>query len=353
MHHGPPAFDLTRTAFELLVMGLLLAATFWVLSPFLPSLIWAATIVISSWPLMRAVQQRLWRSRALAVAVMTIALLLVLIVPLFVALSTVAGNVDNARELARTLSTQGLPQPPAWIEQTPIVGASVAQAWRDAAASGGEELISELTPYVGRFLSWLMAQIGGLGMLFLHFVVTVILSALLYFKGEVAARGIIRFARRLAPSQGEQIVRLAAQAARAVAIGVVVTALLQTAMAAVGLLVAGVPYAMVLSSIIFLMAVVQLGAAPVLALVTIWLFSNDSTLTASLFLAWSLLVVTADNFIRPLLIKAGADLPLLLIFAGVVGGLISFGIIGLFIGPVVLAVSFTLLKAWVEAAPTP
>jgi len=347
MPRPEPRYDLTRTTFTLLAIGLLLTATFWVLYPFLPALIWAATIVIASWPMMVAVQKRLWRSRALAVTVMTATMLLVLILPLSIALSTVISNVGELSQFVRSLITQGIPQPPDWLTDLPLIGPKLARHWQEVAAYRSEEIVERAAPYAGKFFGWFITQVGGFGMVFIHFLLTVIISAILYAKGEVAARGFLRFARRLADDQGEQALRLAAQAIRAVALGVVVTALIQSLMSAAGFMLAGVPYAAILTSVIFLLAVVQIGSAPVLILVTIWLFRNSGAFTAWAFLIWAVLIMLADNFIRPLLIKAGANLPLLLIFAGVIGGLISFGVIGLFIGPVVLAVSYTLLKAWV------
>jgi predicted PurR-regulated permease PerM len=138
-----------------------------------------------------------------------------------------------------------------------------------------------------------------------------------------------------------------------VALGVVVTAIVQAALAGIGLAVVGVPFASILTALIFILAVAQIGAAPVLILATIWVYSTSGAVWGTAFLAWSIVCTTLDNVLRPVLIRRGADLPLLLIFAGVIGGLISFGVIGLFIGPVVLAVAYTLLVDWVSADELP
>ncbi|HEX7538832.1 MAG TPA: AI-2E family transporter [Syntrophales bacterium] len=130
--------------------------------------------------------------------------------------------------------------------------------------------------------------------------------------------------------------------------GVGVTALVQSALGGIGLAVAGIPAAMVLTAVMFILCIAQLGPALIVFPAVAWLFWSDQTLWGSVLLVWSLVVVSLDNFLRPILIKKGADLPLLLIFAGVIGGLVAFGIIGLFIGPVVLAVTHSLLGAWVK-----
>jgi predicted PurR-regulated permease PerM len=143
---------------------------------------------------------------------------------------------------------------------------------------------------------------------------------------------------------------LAAQGVRAVAIGVVVTALVQSLVGGLGLVIAGVPVAGLLTAIMFVASLAQIGAAPVLALAAVWLFVHDSYSWGIAMIAWTVLVASLDNIIRPLLIKKGVDLPLVLLFAGVIGGLIAFGPVGLFIGPVVLAIGYTLLTTWIAEA---
>ena len=151
-----------------------------------------------------------------------------------------------------------------------------------------------------------------------------------------------RFFRRLAGARGEGAVELAGKAVRAVALGVVVTALVQTTLAGVGLAVAGIPHAGLLTAIVLVLCIAQVGPLLVMAGAVIWLYATGSSVWGTVLLVWSVGVVSIDNILRPVLIKKGADLPLLLIFAGVIGGLISFGVVGLFIGPAVLAVAYTL-----------
>src|SRR5262249_52371285 len=153
--------------------------------------------------------------------------------------------------------------------------------------------------------------------------------------------------RRLAGDRGEEAVVLAGQAIRAVALGVVVTALAQAAAAGVGLAVVGIPYAAVLTAIILILCIAQLGPLLVLAPAVGWLYWSSDMVWGTVLLVWTLLVGTMDNVLRPMLIRRGADLPLLLIVVGVIGGLISFGIIGLFVGPVILAVTYRLLESWI------
>jgi predicted PurR-regulated permease PerM len=191
-----------------------------------------------------------------------------------------------------------------------------------------------------------------MGLIVVQFLLTVILSAILFARGEQAAAGVIGFFRRLAGTHGENVVVLAAQAIRGVALGVVVTALVQSALGGIGLVAAGVPFPGLLTAIMFLLAVAQIGPAPVLLGAVAWVYAtSESAWVPSVLLVWSLAVGAMDNVLRPILIKRGGQLPLLIVFAGVIGGLLGFGLAGIFVGPVVLAVVYTLLKAWVNEDP--
>jgi predicted PurR-regulated permease PerM len=187
-------------------------------------------------------------------------------------------------------------------------------------------------------------------MTMLQFLLTTIIAAIMYAKGEVVRSGVLSFARRLAGQQGEDVALLAAKAVRGVALGVVLTALIQTALGGIGLFIAGVPAAALLTAVMFMLCLAQIGPALVLVPAIIWLYWQGSALWGTILVVFTVLALTIDNVVRPVLIKKGADLPLLLIFAGVIGGLIAFGVIGLFIGPVMLAVTYTLLKVWVAGS---
>jgi predicted PurR-regulated permease PerM len=343
-----PHRDLTRTMLSIIVISLLIAASFWVVSPFLPALIWAATIVVSTWPIMRALQKRLWGKRGLTVAVMTVLLLLVLVVPVTFAVVTIVDKADQIASISKSLKGYTLPHPPEWVQRVPIVGSRAAVEWQQVASGGPEALSARLSPYASKVLKWFASQAGSVGMMMLQFLLTVIIAAILYSSGETAARGIILFARRLAGERGENVVVIAAQSVRAVALGVVVTALVQSVFAGIGLAIAGIPYVAFLTALMFVLAIAQLGPGLVLIPAIIWLYWSGDALWGTVLLVWSIVAASFDNVLRPILIKKGAKLPLLLVFAGVIGGLIAFGVIGLFIGPVVLVVTYTLLASWVS-----
>ena len=220
--------------------------------------------------------------------------------------------------------------------------------WSDIAAAGRQGIAARLAPHAAAAAQWLLDALGSAGVLAVQFLLTVLITVIMYVQGEAARTGLIRFGRRLAGARGEGVVILAGQAIRGVALGVVVTALLQTIAAGLGLLVAGIPFAGLLTGVVLLLCIAQVGPLLVLVPAVIWLFWSDHTGWGVALGVWTVIVGTMDNVLRPILIRKGADLPLLLIFAGVLGGLFAFGIVGLFVGPVVLAVTYTLLKDWVN-----
>lgn len=345
--------DLTRTLLAIVCIAGLVGTSFWILKPFLGAAVWAAMLVVATWSPFLALQSRLGGRRSLAVAIMALALLLLLVVPLWLAIGTLVDNADRIAGWGRALAEHGLPPPPDFVQSLPLLGEKLAGFWREVAAAGPEGLVGRVTPYAANIGKWLVAEAGGVGAMFVQFLLVVVLAAVMYGSGEAAAAKLHRFGRRLAGERGENAVVLAGGAIRGVALGVGVTAIVQTVLGGIGLAVAGVPFAGFLSALMLMMCIAQIGPMVVLLPAVGWLFWTGDTGWAIFLLVWSVIVGTLDNFLRPVLIKRGADLPLLLIFAGVIGGMLSFGLIGLFIGPVVLAVTWTLLEAWVADALGP
>jgi len=348
--------DLTRTTLAVLFIGILIAACFWVLRPFLSSLLWAAMIVIATWPFFLKLQTRLWGKRWLAVLAMTVLLLLVLIVPICFAVLTILNQSDEIVGWFKSLSMVKIPPPPGWVEKIPVAGSSIIERWQRFAAVSPEELSKLLAPYASKLVAWFVGQAGNFSLLVLHFLLSIAIAAVLYAHGEITAGGIRKFAHRLAGQPGDEVAVLSAKAIRGVALGIVVTALIQSTLGGIGLFLAGVPGAVLLTAVMLILCIAQIGPGLVVIPADIWLFYSGHHLAGSLFAVCAILVCTIDNFLRPVLIRKGVDLPMLLIITGVIGGLIGFGIIGLFIGPVILAVTFTLLRAWVsrgDTAPEP
>ncbi|PLK50634.1 AI-2E family transporter YdiK [Uliginosibacterium sp. TH139] len=350
----PPRRDLAQMLLSVTLTSGLLLASLWVLSPFLLALTWATMIVVASWPLMLRLEQCLWGRRSLAVLTMIGGLLLVLFLPFMAAITTLLDNSDRLIALLSNFDGEHIPSAPGWLGSIPLVGERLAELWAQIAALGVKGLTSKLVPHLGSLSKWFAAKIGGLGLILLQILLAIVLAAILYMNGEATASALRRFAHKLGGSRGESMLELGAGAIRGVALGVGVTAVVQALLGGIGLLIAGIPLAPVLTALMLILCIAQLGVLPVLAPAVIWLYSSDQSGMGTFLLVWMLIVVNLDNVLRPWLIRRGADLPLLLILAGVIGGLMSFGLLGIFLGPLLLAISYTLAGSWLteDTAPT-
>ncbi|WP_041457611.1 AI-2E family transporter YdiK [Pantoea ananatis] len=342
--------DLPQMLFTLIFILLLIAACLWVVQPFILGFAWASMVVIATWPLMLKIQRLLWGRRSLAVIVMTILLLLLFIIPVALLVNSL---IDNSAPVI-AWATQGHMLPTLnWLNDIPMVGEKLYASYQKLVAGGGAAIMAKLQPYVGRTTGFLWRRPGTLAVFMIHLAVMLLFSVLLYWRGEQAAQGIRHFAWRMAGRRGDAAVLLAGQAVRAVALGVVVTALVQGVLGGIGLAVSGIPYATLLTVLMILCCLVQIGPLLVLVPAIVYLYWSGDTTWGTVLLIWSCVVGTLDNILRPVLIRMGADLPLILILSGVIGGLIAFGMIGLFIGPVVLAVSYRLVSVWMHEVPAP
>ncbi len=340
--------DLTQIIISVGSILLMAIGSFWVFTPFIPALIWASIIVISTYSFMLKLQKLLWNKKGLAVTAMLILILLIVLAPIALAVGTIASNLSGMIGWIDSLKEFKLQPLPNWIAGIPLIGSHIQAGWNQLASLNNQEIIKRAIPFLNDITKWFVSLAGGFGKFMIHFLITVILSGILYSKGEIAVKGIRNFAIRLAGERGDAIVTLAGQAVKAVTMGVVITALIQSLLGGISLAVCGVPKAGLLTAIMFILGLTQIGGLPVLLPAVIWKYASGDPVWGTVLLILAIIVGASDNFIRPYLIKRGADLPILLIFAGVIGGLIAFGIVGLFIGPVILAVTYTLLKAWIN-----
>lgn len=343
--------DITRIVLWVVVVGMLLAGSFLTLLPFLSGLIWATTIAVATWPALIRLERVLWGRRSLAVAAMTLLVAMAFILPFAVAISTLVDAATRSPAVMNDFLARGLGPPPAWIGDLPVIGRRLMAEWQTIAAGGPDALATAVQPYAVAAAGWALGATGGLGRTIVLVLVTLILVPILYAQGETAARGALAFAHRLGGASGERTLILAGQAIRSVALGVVVTAIVQSTLAGVALWMCGVPHAGLLGALAFILGIAQIGPAPILLSSIGWLYWTGNTGWAVALLIVSVPIAALDNVLRPILIRRGVQLPMLLIIGGVIGGLISFGVVGLFVGPVVLAATYTLAKEWVAREP--
>lgn len=341
-------FDLARTLLTILFSGLLLFGSLWVMRPFMLSITWACMIVVAAWPLFLSLERRLGRRRWAAVTCLTLGQFALVFLPLTLAIGTLISNASALAMLVKALPNMQIPSPPEWLQTLPGIGPKATEMWLHTMQTSIDELITSVSPYADDFTRWFARKVGGLGLIVVQFVLTIVISAVMFFHGEILAEALRRFAQRLAGDRGEELLNLSAHAIRGVALGVGVTALIQALLAGLGLAVAGVPAVAILTALTFMLCIAQLGGLLVLLPAALWLYWDGQTGWGTFMLFWALIVGNIDAILRPVLIKRGADLPLLLILTGVIGGLISFGLVGIFLGPLVLAISYTMISAWVS-----
>lgn len=329
-------------------IGVLIAASFWILKPFLLATLWASMIVAATWPLLLRLERLLWGKRNLAATTMAVLLALLFIAPLIAALTLIVIHADRIVGWVESMSSVTLPPPPQWVETLPVVGPKLSSAWSEAAAAGTTGLSALMAPYIEKIVTWLFNQAGNPLKIIFEFLLTVLISGVLYSTGDVAARGVLGFAHRLAGEWGEEVMILAVKAVRGVALGVVVTAVVQSVAGSIGLALAGVPAAFFWGAVMLVLCLAQLGPSLVLFPAVVWLLWSGSTGWGLFLGVWAIPVTLIDNYLRPMLIRKSVDIPLLLVFPGVIGGLMSFGIIGVFIGPVILVVTYSLITAWMK-----
>jgi predicted PurR-regulated permease PerM len=346
-----PPIDIARILFVLVILSALTIGSLYILRPFIPGLIWATTIVVATWPVMLAVQRQVGNRRWIATVVMLFMLLVVIALPLYEAISTLALHAADIMGTIKLLPTYALPPPPSWVGDIPLAGQRAAREWQTLSDAGPGGILAKLEPYLTIVARWMLGHAAAVGVFVIHMFVTIIIAGILYSQGEAAGRFVTRFATRLAAQRGAAAVKLAGLAIRAVALGIVVTAVAQSALGGIGLWIAGVPAAGILTAVMLMLCLAQIG--PLLPLLggVAWLFMHDSTVAAILLLVWSVAVAMLDSLLRPILIRRGVNLSMLLILAGVLGGMFAFGIVGLFVGPVILAVASTLLEAWMNEPP--
>jgi predicted PurR-regulated permease PerM len=330
-------------------IGLILFLVVWcfeIARPFLEPIVWGVILAIATQPIYAVLCRATGERRPLAAAILVVIALLVLIVP-SVLLTT--NLVESTTELAGQVEagTLEVPPPPARVADWPIVGDQVHAFWA-AASRNLDAALDPLHPQLKAVAGWVLERGASAGFGLVLFALSIVLAGVLLASGEPAADAARRVAERLAPGRGAELVALAGDTVQSVTRGILGTAFIQAFLAGVGLLAAGVPAAGLWALLVLLLAVVQLPPLLVLAPIIVWVFASSSTGVAVLFAIWSIAVGLSDSVLKPLLLGRGSEVPTVVIFIGAIGGFMRAGIIGLFVGAVVLAVGHGLFKWWLE-----
>ncbi len=325
-----------------LVIGCLL-----ILKPFVPLLLWAIIITIASYPTFLKLERALKGKRGLAATVWTLLLLAVLIVPMvLLAQSLIAGIQPFADQLRD--GTLVLPPPPASVENWPLMGAPLFKTW-SAASANLSATLTKFAPQIKSAVPGILSASAGFASTVLQLLVSILISGFLLANAQAAYKMTLSLSNRLFGERGLEYQRLVGSTVRSVTNGVLGVALIQTVFAAAGFFVVGLPAAGVWSVIFLVGAVLQIGML-VLVPAVIYAFAIASSTKAVIFLVWCIVVGLMDNILKPLLLGRGAAVPIAVVFLGVIGGFMAMGIIGLFIGAIVLSVGYKLFLAWIEGS---
>jgi predicted PurR-regulated permease PerM len=333
-------------AIRLSVLALLLYFALNLIRPFLTIAIWSVVLTVALYPVYEWMADLLGGRRRLAAALLTLLSLLVVIGP---ATWLVVGLIDSLKTLSEhvDLSVLTLPPPPDAVKSWPLIGDHVYQFW-NLASNNLQAAFATVAPHLKPIGSGLLKVAADAGTGTIMFLIAIVVAGFLYSPAPSLASAIRRFSRRLADERGEEFVRLAGATIRAVSRGVIGISALQALLAGLGLMVAGVPGASLITSAVLILGIIQIGPSIVLIPVIIWVWTAMETTTALLFTAYMVPVNLMDNALRPLVMGRGLETPTLVILIGVIGGTISYGITGLFLGPIILAVIWELLVAWIK-----
>ena len=316
------------------------------LRPFVSALLWAIVLSYSLWPLFRRLVNLLRGRRTLASALMACALVAVVLLPFVVVGLTLAENVEQLKGAVERWVNEGPPPAPAWLAKVPVVGPSASAEWQSLAADSAA-LLKKAKPLIESVSLWLLRSGVALGRGVLELALSILIAFFLLRDGVSVSERLNMGIQRIAGTRGEQLLQVAGKTVRGVVYGVLGTALIQTLLAGIGYVVAGVPGAAVLTLLTFALCIVPAVGVPLIWIpATIWVFTQHGTGWGIFMIIWGLIVSSVDNFIRPWLISSGSKLPFLLMFFGALGGLVAFGFIGLFIGPTLLAVGYKLVQEW-------
>jgi len=334
-----------------ILMLALLGACLWVLAPFASALFWAAVLAFASWPLMRGLTRLLRGRTNISAGILTLGWMLLVAVPLIWLGFNLADHIRSAMALLKDLQVEGLPAPPTWLAGVPLFGGQLVDLWNTLDVQGAA-LFAGLKPYMGEVGNWLVARSAQIGGGVLELALSLVLVFFFYRDGPRMAEYARSLLERLLSGTADHYVELVAGTVQRVVNGVIGTAAAQAVLALTGLLIAGVPGALVLGILTFALSLIPMGPPLVWGPAAAWLFWQGDYGMGVFLTLWGLVVISGvDNVLKPYLISRGGNLPLVVVLLGVFGGILAFGFMGLFLGPTLLALAYSLIGDWIASQP--
>jgi len=337
----------------IVAVALLVAGCLVVLRPFVSAILWAAVLTYTTWPLLLRLEGRMRGRRTLAAFTMTGLITIVMVLPFAVAGITLAENVSRLTNLFHLLQG-GLPvEAPTWVQRLPWIGPALERAWPGFVQDTG--LISNTLKSAGLGAGkWLLTHSLDLGKGILQLTLSVVIMFVFYRNGELLTARIAAGAQRIAGDVSQRLLSVAGNTVRSVVYGIIGAALAQAIAAIIGFWVAGVPSPFLLGLLTFLLALIPAGPPFVWVPATLWLFHEGNVGWGVFMAIWGVFAISGvDNLVRPYLISRGSNLPFVVVLLGALGGVLAFGFIGLFLGPVLLAVGYALAREFTASRTTP
>ena len=328
------------------VLALLITWCFQILRPFITIVIWGAIIAISFYPICRKLSDLLGNRIKLAASIMIVITLLLIILPSIKMVGSLVDGVTYLNDKVHSGEFK-IPPPPERIDSWPVIGKTLKRSWHEASVNLMATL-SRYAPQLKTISLKLLEFAMGTTMGLLQFTLSIIIAGILMANARGGGNFIKELFVSLAGERGNDFADISTITIRNVVKGILGVAIIQGLLAGAGFMVAGVPGAGVWAFLCVFLAIIQIGIAPVALPVIIYMFYRADTLTAGLLTVWLILVMLSDNFLKPILLGRGAPVPMLVIFLGSIGGFISMGFIGLFVGAVILSLGFKLFQAWLE-----
>lgn len=332
----------------IVALVLLLIGCFLVLRPFISALLWAAILCFSTWPFYSRLVRWLGNRRTVAASLMTLLIATIVVVPFVIAGFSLADDAKKVVSLVQEWYQKGLPDPPQWLHKIPLVGDKAVAQWQDL-AENRERLVDYMKRLVGPARELLLKGGAGLGQGIFQLTLSVFIAFFFYRDGVDVADRFTAGIKRIIGDRTQRLIDVVGGTIQGVVYGMLGTALAQGVLASFGFAIAGVPGAFFLGLLTFFLSLVPAGPPLVWIPAAIWLFSKGSIGWGIFLSIWGLVLVSGiDNVLKPMLISRGAKMPFVLVFMGVLGGVIAFGFIGVFIGPTLMAVGYSLAKEWSE-----
>ncbi|WP_271582539.1 AI-2E family transporter [Bradyrhizobium sp. CCBAU 45389] len=340
------AEQIVQLVIRLGLLALLIAWTFLIIRPFVPILTWSAVLAVAFYPAFSWLAKRLGGRPRTAAIILTLMMLGIVIGPAaWLGLSAAEGIKDLASQIGS--GDVVLQAAPEWLKDWPLIGQQLFDFWT-LAYTNIRAVLREVAPYLKPLAGVMLSFAGSAGVGTLQFLLSVLVAGFLFPYGPQLVGAVRGFLFRIVPEQSEHFLELAGATIRAVSQGVIGVAIIQALLAGIGLKLAGIPSAGLLAILVLLLSIVQIGAAIVLVPVVIWIWMDKEVTTAVPLTIFLVVVGLLDNILKPLVMGRGLSTPTLVILIGVIGGTLAHGIIGLFIGPIILAVAWELAAAWIQ-----